>query len=80
MNLKLWTHCRIATLQPDASQHFGLIDDAALVVEGELPADLRDQCTQNLKVNLDELHIAPRQLALVGQHAAHRDRDPARAP
>ena len=56
MNLKLWTHCRIATLRPDAPQPFGLIDDAALVVEGEqlrwvgprseLPADLRDLCTQ----------------------------------
>ena len=56
MNLKLWTHCRIATLQPDAPQPFGLIDDAALVVEGEqlrwvgprreLSADLRDLCTQ----------------------------------
>lgn len=54
MNLKLWTHCSLATLQPDAPQAFGLIDDAALVVEGEhlrwvgarreLPADLRDQC------------------------------------
>jgi imidazolonepropionase len=56
VNLKLWTHCRIATLQPDAPQPFGLIDDAALVVAGEqlrwvgprseLPADLRDLCTQ----------------------------------
>jgi imidazolonepropionase len=56
VTLKLWTHCSIATLEPDAPHPFGLIDDAALVVEGErlrwvgprreLPADLRDQCTQ----------------------------------
>ncbi len=56
MNLKLWTHCRIASMRPDVPQPFGLIDDAALVVEGEqlrwvgprseLPADLHGQCTE----------------------------------
>lgn len=34
MSLKLWTHCTVATLQADAVQPYGLIEDAALVVEG----------------------------------------------
>ena len=55
MSLQLLTHCRAATLQTDAAQPYGLIDDAALVVDGEhlawvgpqseLPADLRARCT-----------------------------------
>ena len=55
MSLHLWTHCRAATLQAGAAQPYGLIDDAALVVDGQtlawvgpraaLPADLRAQCT-----------------------------------
>ena len=54
MNLQLWTNCRAATLQAGAPQPYGLIDDAALVVDGEtlawvgpraaLPAALRGQC------------------------------------
>ena len=56
MTLTLWTHCRAATLVANAPQPYGLIDDAALVVEGEhlawvgpraeLPADLLARCTQ----------------------------------
>ena len=55
MSLELWTHCRAATLQAGAAEPYGLIDGAALVVEGEhlawvgpvsaLPADLRARCT-----------------------------------
>ncbi|EJL78326.1 imidazolonepropionase [Polaromonas sp. CF318] len=55
MSLQLWTHCNAATLQAGASQPYGLIEDAALVVEGEsiawtgpradLPADLLARCT-----------------------------------
>lgn len=55
MSLQLWTHCHAATLQADASQPYGLIEDAALVVEGEsiawigpraeLPADLLARCS-----------------------------------
>jgi len=54
MSLQLWTHCKVATLQADAAQPYGLIEDAALVVEGEsiawagpraeLPADLLARC------------------------------------
>lgn len=55
MSLQLWTHCHAATLQVDASQPYGLIEDAALVVEGEsiawigpradVPADLLARCS-----------------------------------
>ena len=34
MSLQLWTHCNIATLQADASQAYGLIEDAALLLDG----------------------------------------------
>ena len=35
MSLQLWTNCRAATLQAGAPQPYGLIDDAALVVDGQ---------------------------------------------
>ena len=35
MTLRVWVNCRIATLQVDAAQPYGLIDDAALAVQGE---------------------------------------------
>ena len=57
MNLKLWTGCSAATLQRDAVLPFGLIEDAALVVEGgvlrwvgprrDLPPTLRERCGQH---------------------------------
>ena len=50
MSLQLWTGARVATLAADATEAYGLIDEAALVVDGEhllwvgeaskLPADL----------------------------------------
>jgi imidazolonepropionase len=61
MTLKLWTHCNVATLQADAAagapaQPYGLIPDAALVVDGaavlwvgpraQLPPPLEARCTQ----------------------------------
>lgn len=55
MSLQLWTHCNAATLQAGATQPYGLVEDAALVVEGEsiawvgsradLPAGLLARCT-----------------------------------
>ncbi|WP_096668245.1 imidazolonepropionase [Polaromonas sp. AET17H-212] len=55
MTLQLWRHCRVATLQPSHPAPYGLIEDAALVLEGgriawvgphsELPADLAARCT-----------------------------------
>jgi imidazolonepropionase len=38
MTVQLWTHCSAATMQSDAAQAYGLIEDAAIVVEGELLA------------------------------------------
>lgn len=55
MSLKLWTNCRAATMAPNTEQAYGLVEDAALVVEGEtltwvgpraaLPADVLARCT-----------------------------------
>lgn len=35
MTLQIWTNCRIATMQGNLARRYGLIDDAALVVQGE---------------------------------------------
>lgn len=55
MSLQLWTHCNAATLQAGIAQPYGLVEDAALVVDSEniawvgpradLPADLLARCT-----------------------------------
>ena len=34
--MKLWTHCAAATMQAKATQPYGLIEDAALLVDGAL--------------------------------------------
>jgi imidazolonepropionase len=56
VSLQLWTGSRAATMQPGAGRAYGLVDDAAIVVEGEniawvgpreeLPKALADRCTQ----------------------------------
>jgi imidazolonepropionase len=53
--MQLWTGCRVATMQPAAADAYGLIEDAAIAVDGdsiawvgprgELPATLRERCT-----------------------------------
>jgi imidazolonepropionase len=55
MSLSLWTHCDIATMQAGAAQPYGLVSDAALVIEnekirwlgprGDLPRDLQVLCS-----------------------------------
>ena len=55
MSLQLWTHCRAATMVPDAPQAYGLVADAAVVVDGEtlawvgprveLPVEMLRRCT-----------------------------------
>ena len=56
MTLQIWRNCRVATLQPDHSAPYGLIEDAALAVENgkiawvgplaELPADRLALCVR----------------------------------
>ncbi|MBI2768465.1 MAG: imidazolonepropionase [Burkholderiales bacterium] len=56
MSIELWTDCRVATLAADAAAPYGLIEDAAIAVEGEriafvgahadLPQALVDRCSQ----------------------------------
>ncbi|MFC5500563.1 imidazolonepropionase [Caenimonas terrae] len=53
MSLEIWSNCRAATMQPDAAVPYGLIEDAAIAVEGdriawvgaaaELPAAMRQR-------------------------------------
>ena len=55
MTLSLWTHCQAATMQAQAALPYGLIADAALVLDGsvlrwvgprsELPPDLARACS-----------------------------------
>ena len=55
MSLRLWQNLRAATLQPAVGQGYGLIDDAALVIDGAtivwvgaraaLPTGLQARCT-----------------------------------
>jgi imidazolonepropionase len=54
MSLQLWTNCRVATMQVDAAQAYGLIEDAAMVVDAGqlqwvgprsgLPSTLQQRC------------------------------------
>ena len=56
MTMELWTDCAVATMQAGSERPYGLIDDAALVLDGErvlwvgerqaLPAELRERCLQ----------------------------------
>ena len=56
MTMELWTDCAVATMQVGSERPYGLIDDAALVLDGErvlwvgerqaLPAELRARCLQ----------------------------------
>ena len=73
MSLQLWTHARIATMAADATEAYGFIDEAALVVDGEhllwvgeadkLPADLLERC--------DVLHDAGGALITPGLIVCH---------
>jgi imidazolonepropionase len=56
MSLDIWSGCRAATMQADAPAPYGLVEDAAIAVEGdriawvgplgELPVDLQQRCTR----------------------------------
>jgi imidazolonepropionase len=60
MSLKLWTNCRAATLQQGATQPYGLIEDAALVADGEalLWVGPRSDLPQELAARCGEKHDA----------------------
>ncbi|HEY3047255.1 MAG TPA: imidazolonepropionase [Polaromonas sp.] len=60
MSLKLWTNCRAATLQRGATQPYGLIEDAALVADGEvlLWVGPRSDLPQELAARCGEKHDA----------------------
>ena len=59
MTWNLWTGCSVATLQLEAPQPYGLIEDAVLVVDAQriawvgprrdLPAELRQRCAQQFE-------------------------------
>ena len=56
MTVQLWSHCRIATMQPGTAAPYGLIDRGAIVVEGDriawvgpqsdLPGELVARCEE----------------------------------
>ncbi len=56
MSLEIWSNCRVATMQAAAAAPYGLVEDAAVAVEGdviawvgparELPAGMQDRCTR----------------------------------
>jgi imidazolonepropionase len=56
MNLEIWSACRVATMAPQADTPYGLVEDAAIAVEGdriawigperELPPDMVQRCTR----------------------------------
>jgi imidazolonepropionase len=55
--MQLWTHCTAATMQTGAARPYGLIDDAAMVVDGallhwvgpraHLPTELLNECNEH---------------------------------
>jgi imidazolonepropionase len=54
VSVQLWTDCRVATMRPDASEAYGLVEDAVIAVDGdkiawvgprgELPTALAGRC------------------------------------
>ncbi|HXE49090.1 MAG TPA: imidazolonepropionase, partial [Ramlibacter sp.] len=57
MTVQLWTHCHAATMQSGTAQAYGLVEDAAIVVEAEhfawvgprnqLPREWEERCEQH---------------------------------
>jgi imidazolonepropionase len=60
MTVQLWTHCRAATMAAGASQPYGLIEDAAVVVEGDKLAwvGARDELPSHWRTGAAEQHDA----------------------
>ncbi len=73
MTLKLWTHCRLATMQPDAATPYGLVEEGALVVDGQhiAWAGPRDALPRALAEQVVEHHDAEGALITPGLIDCH---------
>jgi imidazolonepropionase len=73
MTVQLWTHCRAATMAADASHPYGLIEDAAIVVEGDRLAwvGARDELPARWRSAAAEQHDAGGALVTPGLIDCH---------
>jgi imidazolonepropionase len=58
VSIQLWTGCRAATLQADAAAPYGLIEDAAIAVEGERIAWIgrRQELPKTIEARSEQAH------------------------
>ncbi|RYF38148.1 MAG: imidazolonepropionase, partial [Comamonadaceae bacterium] len=73
MSLELWTHCRAATMQAGPDQPYGLVEDAAIVVEREQIAWIgaRSALPAALAARVDRSHDAGGALVTPGLIDCH---------
>ena len=73
MTVELWTHCRAATMAAGASHPYRLIEDAAIVVEGDRLAwvGARDELPAHWQASTDKHHDAGGALVTPGLIDCH---------
>jgi imidazolonepropionase len=73
MSVELWTGCRAATMQRDAPLPYGLIEDAAIAVEGDRIAWIgrREDLPTSVEANCDRHHDARGALVTPGLIDCH---------